>query len=449
MSSLLGFVTSYVVNATWQVSLIVAAAWLTGRLLKRLGPQAEHAVWVAALAMSVVTPALPALRSLLQLVTGARMGGGGAAITFASGGGGLSTQGGVFALPAFWMWCLPACYAVTLIYFAGRLVLKFIAAVKMLPNASPVKFTPEQEEIWQSCARAFEMKRVQVLACAKAQGPMALGLRMPILLVPPNFASICTPQEFLSAIAHECAHLKRRDFQKNLIYEVTSLLLAFHPLIRVIQSGIAQTREMICDGMVTEEHVEPGSYARSLLRLAAAMAVPSRGSDHYAVGIFDGNVLEKRVMRIRMKKQYAGAALRFGLITSAAAILLSALVGAAAVAVPIRQQTRSQDSAPSSRYGHVYKVGHGVSAPVPLNRVAAKYPKAVREKREKLDCVVVLGLVVDAKGMPQDVHVVKSFRADFDAQAVKAAKQYRFRPAMLSGNPVAVSIKMQVNFKWY
>jgi outer membrane biosynthesis protein TonB len=49
--------------------------------------------------------------------------------------------------------------------------------------------------------------------------------------------------------------------------------------------------------------------------------------------------------------------------------------------------------------------------------------------------------------MPQDIHVVKSFRPDFDAQAVKAAKQDRFRPALLSGEPVAVSIKMQVNFK--
>ena len=90
-----------------------------------------------------------------------------------------------------------------------------------------------------------------------------------------------------------------------------------------------------------------------------------------------------------------------------------------------------------------------MSAPVPLNRVAAKYPKAVREKHEKLEGIVVLGLVVDAKGMPQDVHIVKSFRSDFDAQAVKAAEQYRFKPAMLSGNPVAVSIKIQVNFKRY
>jgi len=449
MSSLFGIVASYVVNAVWEVALIAAVAWLTSRLLKRLGPQAEHKVWVAALAMSVVTPALPSFVSLLEGVTGARMGGGEAAITFASGSGGLMTPGGVFALPASWMWCLLACYAVTLIYFSGRLVVKFIAAVGILPSASPVSFTPEQDEIWQSCACAFELKRVRVLACAKARGPLALGLRTPILLLPPNFASICTPQDFLSAIAHECAHLKRLDFQKNLFYEVAGLFLAFHPVTRVIQSGIAQTREMICDGMVTKEHVEAGSYARSLLRLAAAMAVGSWGPDSYAVGIFNGNVLEKRIMRIRMKKQKTGATMKYGLLISAAAILSSTVVGMAAMAVPVVPQAGSQDNTQPNTYGHVYSVGHGVSAPVPFHTVPAKYPKAVREKNEKLDGIVVLGLVVDAKGMPQDIHVVKSFRSDFDAQAVKAVKQYRFRPAMLSGKPVAVSIKIEVNFKWY
>lgn len=449
MSSLSGFVASYVVNAVWEVALIVAVAWLTSWLLKRLGPQTEHKVWVAALMMSVVTPALPVLWSLLQSVTGSRMGGVVAVLTTAPGNASPAARGGMIAMSAFWIWWLLAGYAATIVYFTGRLTLKLIAAVGMLPGTSPVTFTPEQDEIWRSCTRAFELKGVRVLVCAKTRGPVTLKLRKPILLLPPNFTSNCTSQDFLSAIAHECAHLKRRDFQKNLLYEVISLLLAFHPLIRVIQSGIAQTREMICDGMVTEEHVEAGTYARSLVRLAAAMAIGSRDSGNYAVGIFDGNILEKRIMRIRMKKQKAGAAKKYGLLISAAAILLSTVVGTVAMAVPVVPQAESQDKTQSSTYGHVYKVGHGVSAPVLLHTVPAKYPKAVREKDEKLNGSVVLGLVVDADGMPRDIHIVKSFRADFDAEAVKAVKQYRFRPAMRSGKPVAVSVNVEVKFKWY
>lgn len=58
-------------------------------------------------------------------------------------------------------------------------------------------------------------------------------------------------------------------------------------------------------------------------------------------------------------------------------------------------------------------------------------------------------MIVDEAGMPRDVHVVRSFRSDFDANAIKAVKQYRFDPAKRQGKPVAVRVNVEVNFKWY
>jgi hypothetical protein len=34
-----------------------------------------------------------------------------------------------------------------------------------------------------------------------------------------------------------------------------------------------------------------------------------------------------------------------------------------------------------------------------------------------------------------------------DAQALKAVKQYRFKPAMASGSPVPVMINVEINFQ--
>jgi TonB family protein len=224
-------------------------------------------------------------------------------------------------------------------------------------------------------------------------------------------------------------------------------------VIGVVKSGIARTREMIYDGLVTEGHVEPGNYARSLLRLATMVAVESRTSGNYAVGIFDGGVLEERIRRIRTKRRRAGAVMRFGLMISVAAILLSTVVGAAAMAVPLVSQAGSQDEAQSGAStqasGHVYKVGNGVSAPVPLNMVEAEFPKSALKDKKPIDRIVLIGTIVDAEGIPQNAHLVRSFRADFDAEAVKAVKQYRFKPAMRSGKPVAVSITIEVHFKRY
>ena len=38
-------------------------------------------------------------------------------------------------------------------------------------------------------------------------------------------------------------------------------------------------------------------------------------------------------------------------------------------------------------------------------------------------------------------------KSDFDAQALEAVEQYRFKPAMKAGEPVAVTMKVEVNFK--
>jgi len=63
--------------------------------------------------------------------------------------------------------------------------------------------------------------------------------------------------------------------------------------------------------------------------------------------------------------------------------------------------------------------------------------------------VCVVGLVVDAHGMPKDVHIVRSLKPDFDANAVAVVRQYRFKAALRKGQPVAVRIHIEVNYKRY
>lgn len=43
--------------------------------------------------------------------------------------------------------------------------------------------------------------------------------------------------------------------------------------------------------------------------------------------------------------------------------------------------------------------------------------------------------------------MVRSLRPDFDAEAVKAVKQYLFKPGTRKGEAVAVAINIEVNFQ--
>lgn len=60
---------------------------------------------------------------------------------------------------------------------------------------------------------------------------------------------------------------------------------------------------------------------------------------------------------------------------------------------------------------------------------------------------MVLSAVVNSKGSPENIEVVKTLDADLDAEATRAASQWRFKPAEKDGKPVAVRIEIQVNFR--
>jgi TonB family protein len=97
--------------------------------------------------------------------------------------------------------------------------------------------------------------------------------------------------------------------------------------------------------------------------------------------------------------------------------------------------------------GGLYRVGGGVSAPIPLNSIVAGFSDEAR--RNKLQGSVLLTLIVDPQGNPQNVTVSRSLGMGLDEKAIEAVRQYRFKPAMLNGNPVAVRISTEVNFRLY
>jgi TonB family protein len=88
-----------------------------------------------------------------------------------------------------------------------------------------------------------------------------------------------------------------------------------------------------------------------------------------------------------------------------------------------------------------------VSAPQLIHSVEPQYSDAARQA--KLSGICLIGLIVDANGLPQDVHVVRSLGHGLDEKAVEAVNQYRFKPAMYQGHPVAVQVSVQVSFKLF
>ncbi len=95
-------------------------------------------------------------------------------------------------------------------------------------------------------------------------------------------------------------------------------------------------------------------------------------------------------------------------------------------------------SANSSAYSHI-------TPPVVEHLATAQYSDG--PWRDKIGGVCIVSLIVDEKGMLQNVHVVRSLTPSLDRNAIEAVRQYRFKPAMKDGKPVSLPINIEIVFR--
>jgi len=107
-------------------------------------------------------------------------------------------------------------------------------------------------------------------------------------------------------------------------------------------------------------------------------------------------------------------------------------------------------NAPANRVGYgggAYRVGGGVSAPKALYAPDPEYSEEAR--KAKYQGTVVLWLVVDANGRPQQIRIQRALGMGLDEKAIEAVKMWKFEPARKDGQPVPVMINVNVTFRLY
>ena len=173
MSSFSALAASCLANSVWEVPLVTAAGYLVSRLVKRLGPQFEHTVWVATLMISVVTPGLPLLRGLTASLIAAKVPGQHASMILIGSQYGLPDSRPAFVLPQAVLWTFLALYVGAILYFVVRLFGSLLGASALLREAGPASLTSEQDEIWRRCKGPFSLDKARLLA-SSVSGPVAL-----------------------------------------------------------------------------------------------------------------------------------------------------------------------------------------------------------------------------------------------------------------------------------
>jgi uncharacterized protein (TIGR03435 family) len=305
-----------VINTIWQAVLITAIVWLVLRLTPRINAATRHAIWWATLAVVLLLPAAPALRSMLRTNRDIPR---------------ISTAPKVPPAPpiapeepillhvspertAIWPRILLAIWAAILLWRFGQIVRSYFYLRAVKRRAAVSNF--ELPAISRSA---------RLLISRDIVSPMAVGFLHPAIILPEAMLPELSPTEREHVLLHESAHLAGYDDWTNLAMRLLGGTLALHPIAIWILRQIEREREIACDDWVVAKTGEPRTYAESLAHLVDlrhAQKAPVLASGFFGGGSRVGARIE---LLVRRGRQFSGRASRRSAALSALALCVLGL----------------------------------------------------------------------------------------------------------------------------
>jgi TonB family protein len=440
MTTMESVLLSYLANALWQVPLLFAAGWLAARALRRIGPAAEHRVWVSVMLLQALLPAASmvpwdTIRGLLNFFGGA-VNNGQPHVSVIMG------PGTAFINPHLPAWVLASvviAYAAITAWFAARFVWHLNMIRLLRRSVATVTLSAEANDYWAKCAETFCINTATLGTSAEIYGPITIGIKRKFVLLPPEMLAELPDPELRTVIAHEFAHMRRHDFLKNLLYELLSLPVRFHPVFFLTRERLMESREMVCDEMAAGT-ANDQEYARSLLRLASLLVDGMPARVPHAIGIFDSTTFERRVMRLIEKPAQSSALRRFAIAATCAVLGAGICATTLALSVHVDALAASDDQHPSKPNGPI-AVKPEIMQGQAIHRVTPVYPEDA--KKAKIQGTVKLDAVIGKTGAVEQVNVV-SGPEKLQQSAVDAVRQWTYKPFLLNGDPVEVKTTISV-----
>ncbi|HEX8245989.1 MAG TPA: HEAT repeat domain-containing protein, partial [Longimicrobium sp.] len=271
-----------------------------------------------------------------------------------------------------WRSMLLAAWVLGALAMLARLAWRQRALHRVLADRAPVG---DAELIASTAAlsRATGLRRPPRLSqSAGCPTPLALGMRE--VCVPTRFHELPREQRE-AALAHELAHVARRDPLWHLAAGLVEALFFFQPLHRLARLRLRESAEYLADDWAVRHTGRPLELARCLVEVAGWLS----GADPVPHGVLamaeGGSVLSRRIERLVAQMRPA-APVRLAWRLAAAALLLAPVALFAPGAAPLAAAPASTSAGEASAVEPVREGGG--QEPVIVRHTDPSQPLAAR-----------------------------------------------------------------------
>jgi beta-lactamase regulating signal transducer with metallopeptidase domain len=212
---------------------------------------------------------------------------------------------------------------------AGMLVLWDLAGWLAVQNLRRVGISPAPpilQDRFDALAADMRVRvPVAILRSSLVSVPLVIGWVRPLILMPIALLGGLSPMQLDAIIAHELAHVRRRDYLVNLMQVLAETLLFYHPAVWWMSAKIREERENCCDDIAASVCGSPLDYAQTLLCLENLTRRIQNVPALAAASARTPSELRRRIERILHRRESKAS--------SSVRILSVAFLGALAVCV--------------------------------------------------------------------------------------------------------------------
>jgi beta-lactamase regulating signal transducer with metallopeptidase domain len=313
--------TSALLSHLWTSTIVLLLAFAIARFAPRLTARTRYAVLLAGIAKFALPSALFA--PLVALIGGSR---GGSVLIMNLVRGPIATPVTVAGAAAP-RW--PLLVGIVWAAIAALLLLRTFLLHRRTLAAALFGAMPASPREVAALTRAKERvgvrQSVDLVRSPIAEAPAVLRIIRPVLILPSSSDAL-EDGELESILAHECAHVARRDNAAGVFESLAGALLWFHPLVIVARRELARRREQACDEIVADGASEE-TYVSALAKVCRAAIAPRIAG----VSCMASSQLKERVEHFMSYSELKTRALSHRLVVAITVVAIALFTAGAAV----------------------------------------------------------------------------------------------------------------------